>query len=157
MKKRTLALDQSSKITGWAIFQDGKLEKYGKWSFNDENLGARLVKIRNAFIKIVQEEKIEQVVIEDIQMQENVLLFKALAEVFGVIYEAAIELNLPIEAVLASSWKSTLNIKGHQRAEQKRNAQLYVTNTYNVKPTQDECDAICIGDHYFTKKKKCAW
>jgi hypothetical protein len=55
---------------------------------------------------------VEEVVFEDIQMQgnvaNNVQTFKALAEVFGVIYELVTELNLPNTAVLASSWKSTL-------------------------------------------------
>lgn len=149
---RLLSLDQSSKISGWAIFQDGKLEKYGKWTFNDSDLGARLFKIRKALIKIIQEEQIDEVVIEDIQLQENVQLFKTLAEVFGVVYETVIELDLPVSAVLAAQWKSTLNIKGKQRAEQKRNAQQYIINNYGIKPTQDECDAICIGLHYLNQK-----
>ena len=54
-------------------------------------------------------------------------------------------------AVLAGTWKSTLGIKGRTRPEQKRNAQQYVINTYGVTPTQDECDAICIGAHYLAE------
>jgi len=49
--------------------------------------------------------------------------------------------------VLASSWKSALGIKGRARADQKRNAQAWVNTTYGVKPTQDECDSICIGSY----------
>jgi hypothetical protein len=45
-----------------------------------------------------------------------------LAEVFGVIYELVTEMKLKNSAVLASSWKSTLGIKGKDRSEQKRNA-----------------------------------
>lgn len=149
---RTLTLDQSSKISGWAIFEDGKLIKYGKWSFNDDDLGIRLVKLRASLLQILNEEDIDEVVMEDIQLQENVQLFKTLAEVFGVVHETITELKIPVCAVLASSWKSTLGIKGKQRAEQKRNAQQYVINTFNIKPTQDECDAICIGQHYFAQK-----
>jgi hypothetical protein len=59
---------------------------------------------------------------EDIQLQENVQTFKALAEVFGVLYELFISKGLPVEAVLASSWKSTLGVKGKDRTAQKRNA-----------------------------------
>jgi hypothetical protein len=44
---KLLALDQSSRVTGIAIFQDGKLEKYEKLDLNDDNLAIRLVKIRN--------------------------------------------------------------------------------------------------------------
>lgn len=150
---KLLALDQSSRITGWAIFDNGKLINYGK--FNAEvagaNIGDRLEYIRNKVQKLVEDNKIEEVIMEDIQMQGNVVnnvqTFKILAEVFGVISELLIEMKIPQSAVLASSWKSALGIKGRARAEQKQNAQAWVVNTYSVKPTQDECDAICIGAH----------
>ena len=81
----------------------------------------------------------------------NVQTFKILAEVFGVIYELVTELQIPNTAVLAGTWKSSLGIKGKQRAEQKQNAQKYVLDTFNVKAIQDECDAICIGAHMINK------
>lgn len=150
---KLLALDQSSRITGWAIFDNGKLVNYGK--FNAEvagtNIGDRLEYIRNKVQKLVEDNKIEEVIMEDIQMQGNVVnnvqTFKILAEVFGVISELLVEMKIPQSAVLASSWKSALGIKGRARAEQKQNAQKWVVDTYSVKPTQDECDAICIGAH----------
>lgn len=84
----------------------------------------------------------------DGQYVNNVQTFKILAEVFGVLYELCVDLGKPVIAVLAGTWKSTLDIKGKTRPEQKRNAQLFVVDTYKIKPTQDECDAICIGTHY---------
>lgn len=45
---KTLALDQSSRITGWAIFEDDKLINYGKFNVGNINeLGERLYKIRS--------------------------------------------------------------------------------------------------------------
>lgn len=70
-----------------------------------------------------------------------------MAEVFGVISELLVELDIPQSAVLASSWKSALGIKGRARAEQKQHAQEWVITTYNIKATQDECDSICIGSY----------
>ena len=83
----------------------------------------------------------------DGQRVNNVQTFKVLAEVFGVLYELCVDMEKPVDAVLAGTWKSTLGIKGKTRAEQKRAAQVWVVNTYGKKPTQDECDAICIGAH----------
>ena len=65
--------------------------------------------------------------------------------VFGTVYELCVELKLPRTAVLASVWKSKLGIKGRARTDQKKDAQRYVRETYNIKCTQDEADAICIG------------
>jgi Holliday junction resolvasome RuvABC endonuclease subunit len=107
-----LALDQSSRITGYAVFENAKLIDYGKFSVNDEDIGVRLMKIRQEVEHLIKQHEVEEVVFEDIQLQSNVAnnvqTFKALAEVFGVIYELVTELNLPNTAILASSWKSTL-------------------------------------------------
>lgn len=149
---KMLALDQASRTSGFAIFEDNKLIKYGKFTFEDSDFGVRLMKIRNKVQSLIEEFSIDKVVFEDIQLQDNVDTFKKLAEVFGVIFELVTELNIPHEAILSTSWKSTLKIKGTKRPEQKKNAQLWVNENYNIKPTQDECDAICIGVHALRTK-----
>lgn len=157
---KLLALDQSSRITGWAIFDNGKLVNYGK--FNAEvvgaNIGDRLEFIRNKIRKLIEDNQIDEVIMEDIQMQGNVVnnvqTFKVLAEVFGVISELLIEMKIPQSAVLASSWKSALGIKGRARAEQKQNAQKLITKIYNISVIQDIADAICIGLAFLLKDKE---
>ena len=149
---KLLALDQSSHVTGYAIFDNAKLIHHGKFNVDDDDIGIRLLKIRQNVHNLIEKYDINELVFEDIQLQSNVQnniqTFKTLAEVFGVIYELATELNLRNSAVLSSSWKSTLKVRGKDRPEQKRNAQVLVEKTFNIKPTQDECDAICIGLHH---------
>ena len=84
----------------------------------------------------------------------NVSTYKILAEIFGITQELMVELNIPYQVVSSNTWKSKLEIKGKQRAEQKRNAQTWVLNTYNIKCTQDEADACCIGASTLIKDKK---
>lgn len=155
---RLLALDQASNISGYAIFEDGKLLKYDKINLTGYDLADKLILLRKQIANLIQEWNIEEVIMEDIQLQgnvtNNVKTFKVLAEVFGVIYELVNEINIKNSAVLASEWKSTLKIKGRDRTAQKRAAQQYVIDNYNIKPTQDECDAICIGAHYYLKNKQ---
>lgn len=159
--KKILALDQSSKISGYSIFEGSKLMTYGKFTFDDDDLNVRLYKIRNKVETLVKENQIDELKIEDIQLQanvgNNVQTFKALAEVYGVIMELAEELNIPCTSVLASQWKSKFNIKGKARAEQKRAAQQYIETTFNIKATQDECDAICIGYYFASQPKTISW
>ena len=148
---RTLALDQASNVTGWAIFEDGMLEEYGKIDLSNYEFGQRLHLLRERVDKMIDKKNIDRVILEDIYMDgqrvNNVSTFKMLAEVFGVLFELCIAKEIPVSAVLAGTWKSTLNIKGKTRPEQKRNAQVWVQEKYNVHPTQDEVDAICIGAH----------
>lgn len=150
-----LALDQASRTSGYAVFCDDQLIDSGKFTFEDADIAKRLMKIRNKVEELINEFCIEKIILEDIQCQGNVVnnleTFKILAEVIGVLTELAAEKNLPYELVYSTVWKSTLQIKGRTRPEQKKNAQQYVLNTYGKKVTQDESDAICIGAHY-TKK-----
>ena len=153
---RVLALDQASRTSGWAVFDEGKLVTYGKFTADQADVGDRLHFIRMRVSWLIDDYDIDEVVFEDIQLQgnvaNNVATFKALAEVFGVLYELFVMLKLPRTAVLSTVWKSTLGIKGKDRAAQKKAAQAWVEKTYGVKPTQDECDAICIGAHYVNNK-----
>lgn len=142
----TLALDQASRTTGWAIFEDDNLKDYGHFTITDENLGVRLKKIKEKVIKLLNDHNVERVVFEDIQEQNNIAVFKALAEVYGVLELTFTELKMPYETIGSSSWKSVCGIKGKKRPEQKKNAIAHVEQVFKIKPTSDEADAICIGE-----------
>lgn len=151
---KVLALDQSTRVTGWAVFVDDALQEYGK--FDAENagtdIGKRLTYIREKVKALIDKYDIQKILIEEIQLQNtvgnNVVTYKKLAYVQAILIQMFDELRLPYEIIASSSWKSTLSIKGRARAEQKKNAQIYVNTIYGIKATQDECDAICIGTHY---------
>ena len=148
---KILALDQSTRITGWAVFADGALQEYGK--FDAENAGAdigkRLTYIKEKVKALIDKYDIQKILIEEIQLQNtvgnNVVTYKKLAYVQAVLIQMLDELKLPYEVIASSSWKSTLGIKGRARAEQKKNAQEFIIKTYNIKVIQDTADAICIG------------
>lgn len=148
---RLLALDQSSRITGWAYFKDGELQEYGKIDLTTDDIGLRLNQLRDRIVELIMNFDIDEVAFEDIYMDgqrvNNVATFKVLAEVFGVCYELFTDMEIKNTAVLAGTWKSTLGIKGKTRPEQKRAAQVYVKNKYGIDVIQDIVDAICIGDH----------
>lgn len=153
---KILSLDQASRITGYAIFDNKELIDFGKFELNDENAELRLVQFRQEIQNLINKYQPDIVIYEDIQEQNNIQTFKVLAEIYGILTELLMELQLPHQSILASSWKSALGIKGKARAEQKRNAANYVINKYNIKVSQDTADAICIGDCYI-KKNSTPW
>lgn len=147
---RILALDQATRVSGYAIFDGDKLIDSGKFTVEDEDMGLRLVKIRNKVEQLIDNNNIDLVAFEDIQLQDNkgpnnVVTYKKLAEVIGVLEELCTKKKVPYRIIHSQTWKSALNIKGADRTTQKKNAQIYVLNTYNKKVSQDESDAICIG------------
>ena len=151
-----LALDQASRTSGYAVFQEEKLIVSGTFTYDDDDFSLRLVKIRNKVISLIEQYNINKILLEDIQLQgqtNNVETYRKLAEVRGVLSELACEMKIPHEIIHSQTWKSTLGIKGRDRATQKRNAQAYVTQAYNKKVSQDESDAICIGTHYILSNK----
>lgn len=144
-----LAFDQSSRTTGYAVFRDGELIAHHTFTLTDPDFGIRLYKIRQRVIDLINTYHPSLVAFEEIQYQNNVGnnvdTFKKLAEVYGLFLELLTELNIPYQIVSASTWKSVLHIGGSNREAQKHNAQNWVVNQYNIHPTQDECDAICLG------------
>lgn len=158
MERRLLALDQSSRITGYAIFVDENLIAHGSINLTEEDVGQRLVLIRKEVTKLIHKYNINEIAFEDIQMQasvgNNVQTFKILAEVFGVILMLCTELKINYTIVSSNTWKSTLKIKGKKRSEQKQDAQRYVLEKYGIKAIQDTVDAICIGAHMIANPGK---
>lgn len=146
-----LCLDQSSRITGYSIWEQEtkQLIACGKFEAVQEDMAARLMYIRSRLQKFITEFQPIHLYFEDIQLQSsvgnNVVTYKALAEVLGVCIELAKEEGIEYTLVPSTVWKSHCGVRGKQRAEQKRAAQQLVANQFDIKCTQDEADAICIG------------
>lgn len=104
---KILALDQASRQSGYSIFKDNELIKFGTIKLEDENVGARLVQLRQSIKFLIAENQIDYVVFEDIQMQtsvgNNVKTFKVLANVFGVILELCEELKIKYDIVSSNT------------------------------------------------------
>lgn len=152
-----LALDQSSRTSGFAVFQNNELIDSGTFSLKSDDIGQRLVAYRKQLEILIEKYDIDEVAFEDIQMQDqinNVQTFKILAEIFGVTQEYLTEQKYFYHIVSSNTWKSKLGIKGKTRPEQKKNAQEWVFNTYNKKVSQDESDAICLGASIINEKKR---
>lgn len=166
-----LAVDQSTSISGYAVFKDEELIERGKVSFEGSPI-ERMIEIKNWLLEKVEELKEKYsdsellVILEDIQYQpyyektnyanqgviQNAMTFKTLAQLQGILIAALVENSIPYKTYFSSSWKSTFGIKGKSRAEQKNNAKQYIKETMNIdKITQDECDAILLGLHAVKK------
>lgn len=149
---RLLSLDQSSNVSGYAIFnEDGSLFTYGKITVEGEPVD-RIITLANKVDKIIEEFGIEEVVIEDIYYSGNVETFKILSFTMAGLLFLFTEKELPYSILNATIWKSKCGVKGKDRPEQKRNAQKFVEKEYGLKVIQDIADAICIGTGYIRKE-----
>lgn len=144
-----LAFDQATRTSGYSVYEDQKLIAHGTFTFTDNNLGMRLWKIRQKVEELYNKYLPDRIIYEDIQLQQgavnNVVTFKSLAEVFGIIYEYATELGVDNEAILSGTWRKGLGIAGNKRDIQKDNAKKWVLDNCGIRVVEDEADAICIG------------
>ena len=159
-KQVVLSLDQSTTATGWALFKEGKLEDFGIYKPSgerDQRIEKTRLWVKSKIEELFIKEPIElTLVLEYIQMQGNVETFKSLAHLQGVLINLGFQKKQEKELVdsveyYSSAWKSTCNIKGRKRKEQKESAQKHVLHTYGVTAPEDVCDAICLGEHHLYK------
>lgn len=151
---RILALDQATRITGWAIFDGQKLINYGKFesTLNDEI--ARDNAIRIWLISMINNWQPDYIGIEDIQLQEKsedrkmgVTVFKTLARLQGVLLETAFANNINYKVCSPSTWREHCGVKGKYRTDKKRSMQLLAKKWYDITLIDDEADAIGIGKY----------
>ena len=147
---RILSLDQSTRITGYAIFDNNNLIKVGKFDISPSgDIGQRLVRFRDKILSLIKEYNINKVCFEEIQLQNNIInnvdTFKKLANVYGVLLETLVEIDMEYEIISSNTWKSKCGIRKLGREKEKKAAQDFVNSTYGIKVTQDEADAICLG------------
>ena len=62
---KLLALDQASRITGYAIFNDNELITSGTFTLKSDDIGERLVAYRQHIENLINEYDIEEVGFED--------------------------------------------------------------------------------------------
>ena len=155
---RILALDQATKVTGYSIFDDGKLVKVGTFTTSSDDEIARVVSVKNWFISMLQNWKPDHVGIEGIQYQPktfdgdsvgSVTLFQTLAHLQGALLVTCHENNIQYRVCPTNTWRNVCGVKGRARADKKRSMQLIAKQWYDINATDDEADAIGIG-YYMT-------
>ena len=77
----TLAIDASTKSTGWSIYEDQELKDYGCITASSGNLFRRIHKMTDEIDKIINKYKVEQIVVEEVipeDVRHNAKVYKAL-------------------------------------------------------------------------------
>lgn len=149
---RLLALDQASRVTGVAIFDDDKLIKYGTFEIkSNQELGKRLTQFLENLDKLYAAYHFDAVAYEDIQLQMgNVETYKKLAYIQAMILFWCEKNEKKLYCLSPSHWRKVLKEKygmswGRKRVEQKQTAIDFIQEHYEKEVDSDTADAICIG------------
>ena len=148
-----LSLDQSTKATGWALFEDGQLKESGVKKISSGDWIDRIVVIRKWLVNIFETYPDIHLIIEDVLHSQNGNVFQKLSHLQGVILELAREYHIKTTVVHPQTWKSTLNITNRGRKKEKELSKAFVLEHYQIEAAEDEADAICIGYHFIYSNK----
>lgn len=156
-----LALDQASRVTGWALFKDDKLKAEGKFSLSPSlSIGDRLAEFYNNLSKLFGNHNFNELAFEDIQLQAgNVKTYKMLAMIQAMAILWCTHHNIKYHILSPSHWRKTLKEQcgvawGRKRNEQKQSAIDFIKQKYNLDVGSDEADAICLGTAHILESKQ---
>lgn len=152
---RILAFDQATNTSGWSVFDDEKLISYGNWTAEGNHTTEKIGQTKYWVASMIEKWKPDFIVLEDIQLQKfdkknggesaAVETYKKLAQLQGVLKNYIFEIGIPYEIAFPATWRAYSQVKGQNRTDKKRSAQLIVKKKYDIDVTQDEADAILIG------------
>lgn len=153
---RVLALDQATKVSGWAIFSNEKLIKYGIFETQLENEIQRDIQIKNWLINVIKNWGIDFVALEGVQYEERfgVTTFATLARLQGILMSLLEEMEVQYTICHTATWRNFCQVKGKTRADKKKSMQLKVKEWYDITVNNDCADAIGIGHYAVNKTKK---
>lgn len=152
-EKTILALDQSSGLTGYSVFKGDKLLSYGVFDISDITrktngdtyYNEKVENVKLFLDKCIDFFKPQLVIFEDTQRQANVMTFKQLSSLQGVLTNYCYCNSMPFAILKPSEWRGELKIKGNKRDVIKKNTQDFIKNTFDIEVGEDEADAISIG------------
>lgn len=145
---KILSIDQSTQISGYAIFDDGKIISHGYidlHKFKDSDI--RFEKMCTLLMKIIHGNSPDMVVIEDVVLQRSPNTMKILSRLQGIIIGFCMANKIEIRIMYPTRWRKILGFKQGRvkREELKKQAKDLVKRTYDIDTNDDEADAICIG------------
>lgn len=146
-----LSFDTSTSHTGYCVWHNAKYYSSGIVSSDPYTGDDRLEPMCTGIMKILNDNSPSIVVVERINVNRNLRNTRNLAEIIGVIRGWCYCHGSFFMELSPSEWRSSIGIqkKGAKRDYYKDASLNYVKEKYHKQAeTDDESDAICIGEAY---------
>lgn len=151
----TLAIDASTKSSGWAIYEGTSLKAYGCITASSTDLFKRIHKMVDELDVIIAKYAVQKIILEEVRPDEigsrsNLATHKALMFLQGAI-AMMVHDNYPkvtIDYLYPSEWRKCCKIKtgrGVVRETVKQRDIRFVQETFGLTVNDDVADAIGLG------------
>lgn len=151
---KILALDCSTKHTGWAIFEGRLLKEHGDFVCNSKVLFERIDFMKNKIREVLEKHPdVMYVFLEEVYPETklvNVKTNKALMWLQGAVAREIYEFNhkIDVQYIYPSAWRQACGIKtgrGIKREGLKEKDIAFAKESFQVDVNDDVADAIGIG------------
>lgn len=147
---KILSMDQSTRITGFAVFDDGRYIKSGvidlhKIKDTDERSKQMAVEI----CKLIGDTNPDVTIIEEVQQQSNTATVIKLARIQGVAIGFCAAHNIDLHILTPSRWRSILGYQQGPKVKRevlKQQSLDFVKNNFKLELIEDEAEAVCINE-----------
>lgn len=147
---KVVSMDQSTRVSGYAIFENGEYVHSGMIDMNKSKLETdeRSFEMAKALWKVIEEYKPDHLILENVQQQTSPKTVIILARLAGMIIGYAEAHGVKTHILLPSQWRKALGYaQGSKvkRAELKQQSLDYVKEHLGVALPEDEAEAVCEG------------
>ena len=148
---KILSMDQSTKITGWSLFNDGNYVTSGVIDLHKiKDTEERSKQMAVEICKLIEGNEPDCVVIEEVALTSNAQTLKLLARLQGVAIGFCAAHNISLHILEPTKWRSCLHftqgpkVKREQLKQQSRDfIKTYLKLTIQ---SEDENEAIAINE-----------
>lgn len=150
----TLALDISTKSTGYSVFENGELVTSGVISSKETDYIERGRQLANLVKAIAEAYQPTDLVVEDLKVIHNQKTLVMLGTVHGLIIGALP--NIPVTYIGPTVWRAGFNHGLNAKRDlAKKRAIQFVEALYGLKVGDDEAEAILLGKFFEKNKNIC--
>lgn len=147
---RVVSLDQSTRVSGYAVFDDGEYVCSGIVDMSKSKLDTqeRSFEMAKALWGVINKYQPKYLVIEDTQQQNNVKTVITLARLQGMLIGYAEAHKVKVHILLPSQWRAALKYKQGpkvKRQELKQQSINYVKEYLGKELPEDEAEAVAEG------------
>lgn len=147
---KVITIDGSTQKTAIAYFYNGKYKEHQLLDFSkDKDIFSRFESMAKNLWELLDSYNPNIIYIEETYSSVNPQTTKILTRLQGVVYAWCMNNKCYFNTITPSQWRKQLKFtqgKGVKREQLKKQSIKYISDKYNLSVTDDEADAICIGD-----------
>lgn len=150
MDTKLVTIDSSSKKSGLAYFENGVYKEHCLLDCSKQkNMDIRFEDMSRELWITLNKYKPDIVYIEETVVLRNAQTQRFLTRLQGVVYAWCINNDCEFNTIRPTSWRAAIGMKQGRnvtRNQLKEQSVKYVLDKYGLNVTDDESDAICIGE-----------